>query len=91
MTRIPGRDVTRIPGRDAAALAGAVVRRPDLWAVALRFVPPRWWLRRPPSPLPPAGYRQFRMETMYGAGGALGGEDLIAYLEWCRRLGPRKR
>ncbi len=70
--------------------AAALARRPDLWLTALRLarrmVPRRWWRRWPPSPLPPADYVAFRRQTMYGpAGGPLRGEDLIAYLNWCRR------
>lgn len=91
--------MSRGPG-GTAALAAAVVRRPDLWRTAARFVPPKWWRRRPPLPLPAADYLRFRMETMYGAdstgpGGAgrtrLSPEELIRYLEWCRRVGPAAR
>ena len=74
-----------------AALALALVRRPRLWPAALRLVPPRWWRRWPPIPLPPAGYRRFRTETMYGQDGRLDAEDLIRYLEWCRRMPPPAR
>jgi hypothetical protein len=43
-------------------------------------------------PFPPADYMRFRTQTMYGdLGGPLEAEDLIAYLEWCRRMGPRAR
>ena len=73
------------------ALARALLRRPDLWASALRFVPPAWWRRRPPSPVPPADYLRFRMETMYGTAGELEPEELIRYLEWCRRVRPPAR
>ncbi|HEX4863274.1 MAG TPA: hypothetical protein VFV02_04330 [Acidimicrobiales bacterium] len=66
---------------------GALLRRPDLWRVAARMAPPRWWQRWPPIPLPPNDYRKFRLETMYGDGSAtLDGHDLIVYLEWCRRM-----
>lgn len=64
----------------------AVLRRPSLWGVALRMVPPRWWRRWPPLPLPPADYRRFRTETMYGSRGRLEPEDLVAYLDWCRSM-----
>jgi len=57
-----------------------------------RLVPSRWWRRWPPLPLPPAGYLKFRTETMYGgSGGLLTPADLVAYLEWCRRMGTGAR
>ncbi|HUB71006.1 MAG TPA: hypothetical protein VL984_11340 [Acidimicrobiales bacterium] len=70
---------------------GAVVRRPALWGTALAqaraFVPRRWWAHWPPLPLPAEGYMAFRSETMFGAAdGCLDGEQLVAYLEWCRRM-----
>ena len=71
--------------------AAALARRPDLWLTALRLIPPRWWRRRPPWPAPPAEYRSFRTETMYGRGGSLTAEDLIRYLEWCRAVRRRER
>ncbi len=64
----------------------ALLRRPDLWPAAVRLVPPRWWKRWPPLPIPPEGYRRFRNETMYGPGGKVEAEDLIRYLEWCRAM-----
>ncbi|HLI23540.1 MAG TPA: hypothetical protein VKU91_01190 [Acidimicrobiales bacterium] len=69
----------------------AVACRPRLWATAVRvgatMVPPRWWRRWPPLPVPPPAYMRFRREAMYGDGEApVGGDDLVAYLEWCRRL-----
>lgn len=69
----------------------ALLRRPDLWPAARRLVPPRWWRRWPPVPLPPRGYVRFRTETMYGSDGRLGGEDLVRYLEWCRAMRRRAR
>lgn len=75
---------------DGAALIRAlahVATRPRLWAPAARLVPPRWWRRHPPSPIPPGDYLRFRTQTMYGdTGTRLEPEDLIAYLEWCRRM-----
>jgi hypothetical protein len=72
--------------------AGALLRRPDLWLVASRMAPPHWWRRWPPKPFPPPDYRKFRLETMYGDDNAnLGGHDLVAYLEWCRRMGRHAR
>ncbi|HET6810530.1 MAG TPA: hypothetical protein VFH50_05935 [Acidimicrobiales bacterium] len=51
-----------------------------------RLAPPGWWRRAPHLPLPDERYLAFRMETAYGdpARPALG-EDLVDYLEWCRR------
>jgi hypothetical protein len=73
-------------------LARAVAIRPRLWPVVLRLVPSRWWRRWPPLPIPPAKYLRFRMETMYGSGeDSLDTADLVAYLEWCRRMGRRSR
>jgi len=70
----------------------AVAARPWLWPVVIRLVPSRWWRRWPPLPLPPANYLRFRAQTMYGdGGGPLDKEDLIAYLQWCRRMGRRAR
>ena len=69
----------------------AVLRRPDLWPAALRLVPPGWWRRWPPLPVPPRGYRRFRTETMYGADGWLEPDDLVLYLEWCRAMHRRAR
>lgn len=69
----------------------AVVGHPSLWRVAWQLVPPRWWRRWPPVPLPPAGYARFRTETMYGRGGTLEPDDLLAYLKWCRSMGRGAR
>ncbi|HUJ66044.1 MAG TPA: hypothetical protein VLX59_10930 [Acidimicrobiales bacterium] len=69
-----------------------VIARPWLWPVLIRLVPRRWWRRWPPLPLPPPEYIRFRTETMYGdPDGLLDGADLIAYLQWCRRMGSRAR
>lgn len=69
----------------------AVLRRPSLWSAAARMVPPRWWRRWPPLPLPTSDYARFRTETMYGSGGKLEPDDLVAYLEWCRSMGRGTR
>ena len=69
----------------------ALLRRPDLWLVAARLVPAGWWRSWPPRPFPPAEYRRFRTETMYGPGGQLDGADLVQYLEWCRAMRRRAR
>lgn len=71
--------------------AAAVARRPDLWPTAVsqaaRLAPPAWWRRWPPNPLPAGDYLHFRLQTMYGDGDAVPGPtDVIAYLEWCRRM-----
>lgn len=68
-----------------------LARRPDLWATAfrqaLRLIPRRWWRRWPPLPVPPRDYTSFRLQTMYGdAGAPMQPRDVIAYLEWCRRM-----
>ncbi|HMK96835.1 MAG TPA: hypothetical protein VK425_04760 [Acidimicrobiales bacterium] len=68
-----------------------VAKRPGLWLTAARqaraLAPARWWARWPPLPLPPPGYIAFRLECMYGTGKAsISGPDLVAYLEWCRRM-----
>ena len=72
-----------------AALAVAV--RPRLWGVAVtqavRLAAPGWWRRWPPLPLPDPTYLRFRLQTAYGdpdRGPAP--EDVVAYLEWCRRF-----
>ena len=66
--------------------------RPDLWLTAVRtgwlLSAPGWWHRWPPLPRPPRQYEEFRRQTMFGSflEATLGGEDLIAYLEWCRAM-----
>jgi hypothetical protein len=75
-------------GLVSAALM-AVAGRPRLWPVAVRearrLAPTGWWRRPPFLPLPPAAYRRFRMETMYGADDHLPvPDDLVRWLEWCR-------
>lgn len=82
---------SRSSGMSGSA-AWALLRRPDLWRVAARMAPSRWWRRWPPLPLPPREYRKFRLETMYGDGNAsIEGHDLVVYLEWCRRMGRNAR
>jgi hypothetical protein len=69
-----------------------LLRRPDLWVTAVRtgwlLCAPGWWHRWPPLPRPPRLYEEFRRQTMFGSqpGPGLGGEDLVAYLEWCRGM-----
>ena len=72
----------------AARVAAALLCRPRLWGAALRLVPPRWWRRRPPWPFPDRGYRAFRVQTMYGDRADLEPADVVAYLDWCRRMRP---
>lgn len=68
----------------------AVLRRPDLWATALRqlrvLAAPGWWRRPPFLPLPDAAYLRFRMVTAYGGEGDEPPtvDDLVTYLHWCR-------
>lgn len=69
-----------------SALLGVLVRHPQLLPAALRFVPPRWWRQWPPLPLPSSDYARFRMQTMYGSDRNIDPDDLIRYLEWCRRM-----
>ena len=70
----------------------AALLRPRLWPALLALVPPRWWRRWPPLPIPPRDYLDFRIQTMYGdGGGSFRPADLIDYLEWCRRMTPRSR
>jgi hypothetical protein len=70
----------------------AVARRPDLWSTAIRealvLAAPGWWRRWPPRPVPDRAYLQWRLQTAYGSAPAreMPADDLIAYLEWCRRM-----
>jgi hypothetical protein len=81
-----------VPDLGRAVAAGlAVAVRPRLWPSLARLAPSGWWRRWPPSPFPPAEYVRFRTQTMYGDTGHLDRRDLIAYLEWCRRMGSRAR
>jgi hypothetical protein len=79
------------PAVGARALRG-LLGRPDLWLTAVRtglaVVDPGWWRRWPPRPRPPEAYATFRHQTMFGVepGPGLGGDDLVAYLDWCRRM-----
>ena len=72
--------------------AGAVLRRPGLWATAVRQVfvlaAPGWWRRRPFLPLPAPGYLRFRIQTAYGGAGDRPPDpaDLVTYLRWCRSV-----
>ena len=67
-------------------------RRPDLWLTTiregLRLAAPGWWRRWPPNPAPDKAYLQWRLQTAYGGDGTEEppAGDLVAYLEWCRRM-----
>ncbi len=79
-------------GLPVAAIASALVRRPDLWATALRaglsLAPTGWWRRPPFLPLPDGRWLRFRLATAYGGDGRFGPDspfdvdDLITWLEW---------
>jgi hypothetical protein len=47
---------------------------------------PGWWRRPWFLPRPAAEYLRFRLQTAYGGDGdsPIRGEDLVAYLRWCR-------
>ena len=67
----------------------AIVRRPDLWATAIRQArrtsPRGWWKRRPFLPVPSGDYLRFRMLTQYGTTDhAPEPADVISYLAWCK-------
>jgi hypothetical protein len=68
----------------------ALLRRPDLWATAVRqlrvLARPGWWRSAPYLPLPDAAYLRFRMVTAYGGDGDAepSPADLVTYLQWCR-------
>jgi hypothetical protein len=75
----------------------SLARQPELWPTAARLarsvVAPGWWRRWPLLPLPPAQYIRMRQETMFGSTQGpgstperLSGPELVAYLEWCRRM-----
>jgi hypothetical protein len=71
------------------AIAGAVLRRPALWPVALRqwrrTTPAGWWRRRPFLPVPTGEYLRFRLLTQYGDSETRASSaDVVNYLRWCR-------
>ncbi|HEX3793284.1 MAG TPA: hypothetical protein VHV57_02165 [Acidimicrobiales bacterium] len=83
--------------RSIPVVLGAVVPRPWLWwsalSAVLRLSRRGWWHRTPFLPVPGEAYWHFRMVTAFGGsgeGGALSGEDVVAYLQWCRRTRPHR-
>ena len=67
--------------------------RPWLWPTALRqlrnFAPDGWWRRAPFLPIPDRALLEFRGTTQYGdPNHAADADDLLAWLEWCRRGAP---
>ena len=68
----------------------AVLARPGLWPSAARLLPPGWWRRVPPRLSLPPDYVRFRVQTMYGDGRTgIEPDDLVAYLQWCRKMHHR--
>ena len=84
-------------GRDVAVVLAAVAAHPSIWWAGLvavgRLARTRWWRRRPFLPLPGEPYWHFRLVTAFGGTGteqAMTGQDVVAYLRWCRRTHPRR-
>lgn len=72
-------------------VGGAVAVRPHLWSTALRQVAvlarPGWWRALPPVPVPDPAYLAFRTATQYGdPQHPVAVDDVVTYLEWCRRF-----
>jgi hypothetical protein len=79
-----------------AVVLRAVLWHPSLWWAALgavrRLARRGWWHRAPFLPVPGEAYWQFRLETAYGGDGSEGDpspHDVVAFLRWCQRTGPR--
>lgn len=75
-------------------ILGAVIVRPWLWITAVtqasRLAPRGWWRTSPFLPVPSRDYMEFRLVTQYGGGhgvarGSIRSEDVVDYLQWCRR------
>lgn len=82
--------------RQLVRAVAAVAVRPRLWATALvqyrRLIPDRWWARAPWLPLPDAAMLRFRATTQYGdPEHPPTGEDLVAWLSWCKAENRRTR
>ena len=82
-------------GHDVGVVLRAILPRPWLWAAALgamtRLARRGWWYRPPFLPLPGADYWRFRLVTALGGTGlerSLSSDDVVAYLQWCRRSRP---
>ena len=76
--------------------AGAVLRRPTLWAVGVvqlfRLAPSGWWRRWPPLPRPDPDYLRFRLQTQYGdPDREPEPADVVTYLHWCRSVAGSAR
>lgn len=76
--------------RTVMRFAALLLRRPllcgPLLLAAWRFRARGWWRRPPFLPLPPRGYLEWRLETAFGAGGALPtAAQLQRYLRWTRQ------
>ena len=89
----PGRPLRR----DIAVVVTAVAPHPSLWWAGLtaltRLARRGWWHRPPFLPVPGQAYWQFRLVTAFGGAGdpaALGRDDVVAYLRWCRRTRPQR-
>ncbi|HUR48893.1 MAG TPA: hypothetical protein VMY88_05080 [Acidimicrobiales bacterium] len=75
----------------STAVVLAVVRRPDLWLIAVqqmfRMARRSWWRRAPFLPTSDPEYLRFRSVTQYGdAEHAAEPRDVVAWLEWCRNV-----
>ena len=82
-------------GRDVAIVLPAVLGHPSVWwagvSALLRLARRGWWRRPPFLPVPGEAYWEFRLVTAFGGTGkdaAFTGEDVVAYLQWCRRARP---
>ncbi|MFZ0664613.1 MAG: hypothetical protein WAM97_02590 [Acidimicrobiales bacterium] len=73
-----------------AVVVQAVLKRPDLWLVALRqgllLGRAGWWRKWPPIPEPTDSLWHLRMLTAYGGDGSEPPRpvDVVSYLEWCQ-------
>ena len=52
----------------------------------VHFVRVPFRARAPFLPLPDPDYVRFRLQTAYGPHGSPAGDDLVAYLNWCREF-----
>ena len=84
--------VRRLPSlaATAASVSWRLLRRPGLWATALRLwhrtTPGGWWRRAPFLPVPTGDYLRFRLVTQYGSvDHPIDADDVMNYLAWCKR------